>query len=74
MIAIKGAAMPKDCVACYFESENRCDLTDKRVESLDRPEWCPLVEIKEKNKAEERYNPCLTCSQIGNTFCDCSKR
>lgn len=32
------------------------------------------VAEKEKSNAEECYNPCLTCSQIGNTFCDCSKR
>ena len=32
------------------------------------------VTEKEKSNAEERYNPCLTCSQINNTFCDCSKR
>ena len=48
------------------------------IEALERQ----IAEKKEEatakcgdwSKAEERYNPCLTCSQINNTFCNCSKR
>ena len=46
MIAIKNMPMPKNCYECWFEDANQCYLNIlQRIESLDRPEWCPLVEL-----------------------------
>lgn len=45
-VLIKGMEMPKNCIDCPFDILNKCFATsreDCRVESLDRPEWCPLV-------------------------------
>ena len=54
MIAIKDMSMPRNCYECWFEDANRCYLNIlQHIESLDRPEWCPLVEI-----TEPRWIPC----------------
>jgi len=48
MVAIN-MEMPNNCVECEFEHFNRCQLAGRasaRVESLDRPDWCPLVEVE----------------------------
>lgn len=34
--------MPKHCYECPMEHDLTCTLSWKEVESLDRPEWCPL--------------------------------
>ena len=50
MIIIKNMDMPNNCVECEFEHFNRCQLARRasaRVESLDRPDWCPLGEISD---------------------------
>ena len=47
-VLIKGMKMPQHCYECDFEHYNRCEISRKasaRVESIDRPEWCPLVEV-----------------------------
>lgn len=44
-VLIKDMEMPENCHECPFEILNKCFATsreDCRVESLDRPEWCPL--------------------------------
>ena len=51
MIAIKDMPMPKNCYECWFEDANQCYLNIlQHIESLDRPEWCPLVEVAEPIK------------------------
>lgn len=47
MIAIKGMEMPGNCLQCSFEVNNHChvDVDIRRVESIDKPDWCPLVEV-----------------------------
>lgn len=46
-VLIKGMEMPENCCDCDFESYPRanhyCQLVMRGIESLDRPEWCPLV-------------------------------
>lgn len=45
-VLIKGMEMPEKCYDCPFDILNKCFATsreDCKVESLDRPEWCPLV-------------------------------
>lgn len=42
-VLIKGMEMPENCYDCKFECENLCCVIGRRTESLDRPEWCPLV-------------------------------
>lgn len=40
--------MPEHCYECLLEYHNKCTaFGDLRVESLDRPKWCPLKECKE---------------------------
>lgn len=47
MITIKDMPMPKNCYECWFEDANRCYLNIlQHIESLDRPEWCPLEEAE----------------------------
>lgn len=45
-VLIKDMDMPENCIDCPFDILNKCFATsreDCKVESLDRPEWCPLV-------------------------------
>ena len=44
-VLIKGMEMPENCYDCKFECENLCCVIGRRTESLDRPDWCPLVEV-----------------------------
>ena len=46
--------IPKICFECPFEANNRCYGTTekKRVESLDKPTWCPLKELSEDMKED----------------------
>ena len=44
-VLVKGMKMPENCYDCGFEHQSYCFLIDESVESLDRPEHCPLVEI-----------------------------
>ena len=79
MIAIKDMPMPRNCYECWFEDANRCYLYFlQRLESLDRPEWCPLVEIAEPEHG--RWNTvvhsnnhityyCPKCGSIFNKGC-----
>lgn len=46
-VLIKGIEMPENCYDCKFECENLCCVIGRRTESLDRPEWCPLVEVSD---------------------------
>ena len=43
---------PDNCFECPLEVNNKCygTIERKRVESLDRPAWCP---IKDKLEDEE---------------------
>ena len=47
MIAIKNMTMPENCYECPLEHHNDCNASSgySRVESIGRPEWCPLIEI-----------------------------
>lgn len=46
MIVIKGMTMPKNCYDCPFENlRGMCCAAARKTESVDRPEWCPLVEV-----------------------------
>ena len=44
-VIIKGMEMPKNCDECGFEHRAYCFLVDTVIESNDRPDWCPLVEV-----------------------------
>lgn len=52
-ILIKGMEMPENCEECLFyevDVENGCWLKKYfcvRRYGIDRPSWCPLVEIQE---------------------------
>lgn len=54
-VFIKGMGMPKNCEECLFyevDVENGCWLKKYfcvRRYGIDRPSWCPLVEIPESN-------------------------
>lgn len=44
-ILIKGMEMPENCGECRFDlgqSGCFCCITQRPVEPIDRPEWCPL--------------------------------
>ena len=44
-ILIKGMEMPENCIDCFAETYNECMATGKMVNSIGRPDWCPLVEV-----------------------------
>lgn len=44
-ILIRSMAMPENCIDCFAETYNECMATGKIVNSIGRPDWCPLVEI-----------------------------
>ena len=55
MIAIKGMGMPSCCYSCRFarfsddfNEHPYCTTVLKRIDlsRFDRPDWCPLVEVK----------------------------
>ena len=46
-VLIKGMEMPENCIDCYVENYNVCMVTGKIVNSIGRPDWCPLVEVQE---------------------------
>ncbi|WP_455652051.1 hypothetical protein [Phascolarctobacterium sp.] len=58
MIAIKGMDMPKRCLDCRFEyysdatlKKAKCFVFDDDIDNETlRPDFCPLIEIKEVNK------------------------
>ena len=47
-VIIKGMDMPKKCYDCVFEEKGWCCAVNgiRRVESIDRPDWCPLEEAE----------------------------
>jgi hypothetical protein len=48
MIVIKNMDMPANCFECRFEHMGWCGACEgnlPKVQSLDRPHWCPLGEI-----------------------------
>ena len=57
MVAIKGMEMPENCGDCDFEAYPRgahyCQLVMRVIESLGRPNWCPLVEIRNVHENPE---------------------
>lgn len=52
-ILIKGMKMPKNCETCEYQTKGACfasgvnkgTITIRRM-GKERPDWCPLVEIK----------------------------
>lgn len=52
-VLIKGMEMPENCDKCRFQSELRlyCDAMPYNfcgnTDDIERPDWCPLVEVKE---------------------------
>lgn len=46
--------VPKNCFECPFEANNKCygTVERKRVESFDKPTWCPLKELSENMKED----------------------
>ena len=57
MIAVKDVQMPDRCwncrfLGCTFDFESRCGacgrlISDEDLHSQERPDWCPLCEVKE---------------------------
>lgn len=50
MTIIKDMDMPENCFKCRFELRGWCTACEgnlPKVQSLDRPDWCPLKEIPE---------------------------
>jgi hypothetical protein len=51
-ILIRGMEMPENCDKCRFQSESmlNCDAMPYNfcgnTDDIERPDWCPLVEIK----------------------------
>lgn len=49
-VLIKDMEMPKNCSDCDFESYPRgahyCQFKMRVIESLERPDWCPLEEAE----------------------------
>ena len=67
MIAIKGMTMPRNCYECWFKDANRCYLNIlQRIESVDRPEWCPLVETIEPKHG--RWSKEMVCYEDENGY------
>ena len=54
-VIIKGMDMPKNCCDCVFEEKGWCCAVDgiRRVESIDRPDWCPLEEAEPVHRNPE---------------------
>lgn len=59
-VVVRGLIMPDGCeeckVSCETESGLHCLLVDdgdkwgwKKIESRERPDWCPLVELPKKH-------------------------
>lgn len=48
-VLIKGMEMPENCWDCPLESYSEC-YNGRQVGSIDRPEWCPLEEVKEEKE------------------------
>lgn len=52
-VLIKGMKMPKNCETCEYQTKGACfasgvnkgTITIRRMDK-DRPDWCPLVDIK----------------------------
>lgn len=40
--------MPNHCYECPMEHDIACTVSWKEVESLDRPEWCPLKPLPKR--------------------------
>ena len=53
VVQIKDIEAPDNCIECLLEQNNKCLGTaeHRRVEPIDRPEWCPLEETKDEVKA-----------------------
>ena len=52
-VLIKDMEMPKNCSDCDFESYPRgahyCQFKMRVIDSLERPDWCPLEEAEPKH-------------------------
>lgn len=75
MIAIKGMEMPVDCFKCRFELRGWCTACEgnlPKVQSLGRPDWCPLVEADpvkhERWLRTDAYPHRIYCSECYSTF------
>lgn len=48
-VLVKGMEMPTNCAKCpCVDDESRfCKATNEYIPMLGKPDWCPLVEVKE---------------------------
>ena len=70
-ILIKGMEVPRNCIECRFENFNNCDVLDKRVESVDVPPWCPLIEVPPHGRlidADDIENITVIMNENGSGF------
>ena len=67
-ILIKNMEMPKSCNECILEIEEACGLKAEPIPDywsrLDRPSWCPLIEIKPHGDLIDRDELCKGLSNI----------
>lgn len=56
-VLIKGMDFPDGCYNCPLRDGNGC-FVKKHIILIKlkemRPSWCPLIEVKEPNKADEQ--------------------
>ena len=81
-VIVKGMDMPKKCYDCVFEEKGWCCAVDgiRRVESIDRPDWCPLEELVQcgeckwaNSRGECAYNG-EEAEDIKTGYCNYGKR
>ena len=57
-VLIKGMEMPANCLQCRLMWDGWCYALPETatqsevINEIDRPEWCPLVEIKSRTKPD----------------------
>lgn len=73
-VYIKGMKMPGKCGSCdlfHAESPMHCTVvkghqTVGAPYGMPRPEWCPLVEVKEPNEMERVIGVCVKGMKMPN--------
>ena len=48
-VIVKGMEMPEGCWDCVMGSFGACNFAGRIWDDLNRPDWCPLVELPEKH-------------------------
>lgn len=58
-VMIKGIQAPINCQTCFLQRigthciNAKRTITFKEWDSVNRPEWCPIVEIKEEENVSD---------------------